>query len=106
MHPIITYLPRVATKDDVLPLAYPVVTATGETLSEIPIRKGQIVYTSLIAYNRYVPTLAGLLAHDQCTDNTARLQQVWGDDAHVWNPDRFSRIDTGKQTYVGVFSNL
>ncbi|KAI0331167.1 PAH-inducible cytochrome P450 monooxygenase PC-PAH 4 [Cubamyces sp. BRFM 1775] len=86
MHPIITYLPRVATKDDVLPLAYPVVTATHETISEVPIRKGQIIYTSFVAYNR--------------------LQQVWGDDAHVWNPDRFSRLDTGKQTYVGVFANL
>ena len=103
MHPIITYLPRVATKDDVLPLAYPVVTTTGETLSEIPIRKGQIVYTSLIAYNRYV--LTGL-THVSYPNEAARLQQVWGDDAHVWNPDRFSRIDTGKQTYVGVCSNL
>ncbi|KAI9068331.1 PAH-inducible cytochrome P450 monooxygenase PC-PAH 4 [Trametes sanguinea] len=86
MHPVVTQLPRVATKDDVLPLAYPIVAADGEAISEIPIRKGQIVNTSFAMYNR--------------------LPQVWGADAEVWNPDRFSAIDGNKQTYVGVFANL
>lgn len=34
------------------------------------------------------------------------LPQVWGEDSHVWNPDRFFRIDVGKQTNVGMFANL
>ncbi|KAJ3010757.1 hypothetical protein NUW54_g2381 [Trametes sanguinea] len=86
MHPVVTQLPRVATKDDVIPLAYPVMTAEGEMVSEIPIRKGQIVNTSLAMYNR--------------------LPQVWGADAEEWNPDRFTALDGNKQTYVGVFANL
>ncbi|KAI0331166.1 PAH-inducible cytochrome P450 monooxygenase PC-PAH 4 [Cubamyces sp. BRFM 1775] len=86
MHPIAASLPRVATQDDVLPLAFPATTNTGKTVMEVPIHKGQIVYTSLAAYNR--------------------IPQVWGEDSHEWNPDRFSRLDSGKQTYVGVFANL
>ncbi|KAI8975825.1 PAH-inducible cytochrome P450 monooxygenase PC-PAH 4 [Trametes punicea] len=86
MHPVVTQLPRVAEKDDVLPLAYPVVSTSGEVITEVPIRKGQVVLTTFATYNR--------------------LPQVWGDDADVWNPDRFSRLDGGKQTFVGVFANL
>ena len=33
--------------------------------------------------------------------------QIWGEDADIWNPDRFSRIETGKHaTNIGVFANL
>ncbi|EIW62975.1 PAH-inducible cytochrome P450 monooxygenase PC-PAH 4 [Trametes versicolor FP-101664 SS1] len=85
-HPIVSYLPRVASKDDVLPLMHPIISATGETITEIPISKGQTILTSFAAYNR--------------------LPQVWGEDSHVWNPDRFFRIDVGKQTNVGMFANL
>ncbi|KAI0661093.1 PAH-inducible cytochrome P450 monooxygenase PC-PAH 4 [Cubamyces menziesii] len=86
MHPIAANLPRVATQDDVLPLAFPAPTKSGETVMEVPVRKGQVVYTSLAVYNR--------------------IPQVWGEDSHEWNPDRFARLDSGKQTFVGVFANL
>ncbi|KAH9894916.1 PAH-inducible cytochrome P450 monooxygenase PC-PAH 4 [Cubamyces lactineus] len=86
VHPIAASLPRVATHDDVLPLAFPATTKSGETVNEVPIRKGQVVYTSLATYNR--------------------IPQVWGEDSHEWNPDRFTRLDGGKQTFVGVFANL
>ncbi|KAI0829924.1 PAH-inducible cytochrome P450 monooxygenase PC-PAH 4 [Trametes gibbosa] len=85
-HPIVSYLPRVANHDDVLPLAYPITSTTGEIITEIPITKGQVILTSFLIYNR--------------------LTEIWGEDSHVWNPDRFNRIDTGKQTKVGVFANL
>lgn len=53
-HPIVYHLTRTAGKDDVLPLSNPIVTATGETISEIPIAAGQIIHVSICAYNRYV----------------------------------------------------
>ncbi|KAI0697725.1 cytochrome P450 [Cerioporus squamosus] len=85
-HPIVAHLPRVATGDDVLPLEFPIVSRTGETLTEIPIRAGQVIFTSFAMYNR--------------------LAELWGDDADVWNPDRFTRPDLGKQANVGMFANL
>ncbi|KAI0713469.1 PAH-inducible cytochrome P450 monooxygenase PC-PAH 4 [Earliella scabrosa] len=85
-HSIVPQLPRVAAKDDVLPLAYPIVSTTGETLTEIPIKSGQVVFTSFAAYHR--------------------LTEVWGADANTWNPDRFFRPEIGKESNVGVFANL
>ncbi|KAI0768757.1 PAH-inducible cytochrome P450 monooxygenase PC-PAH 4 [Trametes elegans] len=85
-HTIAAQLPRVATKDDILPLAYPITGADGKTITEIPMRKGQFVVCSFATYNR--------------------LPQVWGEDAGTWNPDRWTKLDTGKQTNVGVFANL
>ncbi|KAI0743400.1 cytochrome P450 [Daedaleopsis nitida] len=85
-HAIVSALPRIASKDDVIPLQYPVVSETGETVTEVPVRAGQVIYTSFAAYHR--------------------LTDIWGADANEWNPDRWFRPDMGKQTSVGVFSNL
>ena len=52
MHPIVSHLPRVATKDDVIPLEYPVTSTTGETVKEIPVRAGQVIFTDFAAYHR------------------------------------------------------
>ena len=54
VHPIATGLPRVAVKDDVIPLAHPVVSVAGELISEIPIKAGQVLWTSFAGYQRYV----------------------------------------------------
>ncbi|KAI0644565.1 PAH-inducible cytochrome P450 monooxygenase PC-PAH 4 [Trametes meyenii] len=86
VHPTAVLLPRVATKDDVIPLAYPITSTTGEVITEVPVSKGHVIVASFASYQR--------------------LPEVWGEDADVWNPDRFSRIDIGKQTNVGVFANL
>ncbi|KAI0644559.1 cytochrome P450 [Trametes meyenii] len=86
MHPIVSQLPRIAVEDEVIPLAHPIASTSGETITEIPINKGQVIVGSFAAYHR--------------------LPEVWGEDAHVWNPDRFTKIDSEKQTKVGVFSNF
>ncbi|TFY57340.1 hypothetical protein EVJ58_g7078 [Rhodofomes roseus] len=86
LHPIVYLLVRVADKDDVIPLSRPITTATGEKISEIPISKGQHISVSSWGYNR--------------------LPEVWGEDAHNWNPSRFFTIDKEKQISVGVFANL
>ncbi|KAI0745029.1 cytochrome P450 [Earliella scabrosa] len=89
MHSIVSYLPRLASKDDVIPLSHPIVSTKGETITEIPVRAGQVIYTSFAVYHRHV-----------------LLTDVWGDDAGEWNPDRWLRPDIAKQTNVGVFANL
>ncbi|PIL34049.1 cytochrome P450 [Ganoderma sinense ZZ0214-1] len=85
-HSIVVGMPRVPEKDDVIPLAHPISSTTGEVITEIPVRAGQVIHVSFAGYHR--------------------LPDVWGEDADVWNPDRFFRIETGKQTNVGVFSNF
>lgn len=77
---------RTAGRDDVLPLAFPIVTKDGETLTELPIQKGQSILVSVCAYNR--------------------LPSVWGSDAEEWNPGRFLDVSQEKQTFVGVYANL
>ncbi|KAI1791251.1 cytochrome P450 [Ganoderma leucocontextum] len=86
LHPIAVGMSRVPEKDDVIPLAHPITSTSGEVITEIPVRAGQVVHLSFAGYQR--------------------LPEVWGEDAHAWNPDRFFRIETGKQTNVGVFANL
>ncbi|EEB93186.1 hypothetical protein MPER_08198, partial [Moniliophthora perniciosa FA553] len=84
LHPIINNLVRVADIDDVIPLAYPVVSSSGEILGEIPVVKGQRIMSSIIGYNN--------------------LKEVWGDDAEDWNPER--HLDAKRQTMLGVYGNL
>jgi len=86
LHPIVYMLVRVANRDDVIPLSKPIVSSTGETISAIPISKGQNVSVSVWGYNR--------------------LPEIWGDDADSFNPERFLKLDREKQTPVGVFANL
>jgi len=85
LHPIVWVRRRVAGRDDVIPLAFPIITKSGERISSIPIKKGTPVDIFIDAYNR--------------------LPAVWGPDADKWNPDRFLESDR-KQTPVGVFANL
>ncbi|TFY82541.1 hypothetical protein EWM64_g1476 [Hericium alpestre] len=86
LHPIVWSGQRTATEADVIPLAYPIVTKSGQHISEIPIQKGQKVTISTCAYNR--------------------MPEIWGPKAHEWHPQRFLDIDKSKQTGVGVYANL
>ena len=56
-HCIVYQLDRVAAKDDVIPLSYPIMTKTGEMISEIPVAAGQVVMIDIAVYNRYVYTV-------------------------------------------------
>ncbi|GJE98388.1 cytochrome P450 [Phanerochaete sordida] len=85
-HPIAYLLNRMASEDDTIPLAYPIRSTKGELLSEIPITKGQAIAVNIAAYNR--------------------LPEVWGQDAHVWNPMRFIEGKADPQIRVGMFGNL
>lgn len=54
LHPVVYTLMRVAGRDDVIPLAYPITTSTGETVRDIPVPKGTNIFVSLWGYNRCV----------------------------------------------------
>jgi hypothetical protein len=54
LHPIIWELGRVASRDDVIPLAFPITTESGEQVSSIPVKKGTIIDIATHAYQRYV----------------------------------------------------
>ena len=53
LHPIVPSLNRKAAQDDVIPLANPIITKSGQAISSIPIRKGQEVHINIASYNRY-----------------------------------------------------
>ncbi|KAI0253592.1 cytochrome P450 [Lactifluus subvellereus] len=86
LHPIVYILRREAGRDDVIPLAFPITTKSGEQISSIPVKKGTAIDILIGAYHR--------------------LPEIWGPDADEWNPDRFLDPDRAKQTTVGVFANL
>ena len=52
LDPIIWRSFRMANRDDVLPLAFPITTKSGEQITSIPIKKGTRIDISPIAYNR------------------------------------------------------
>jgi len=60
---------REATRDDVLPLRFPVRTPDGSYINSIPVKKGQTIL---------IPGAA-----------VDRLKCVWGPDADEWRPDRW-----------------
>ncbi|KAK7031129.1 hypothetical protein VNI00_013737 [Paramarasmius palmivorus] len=84
LHPIVNRLIRDAEDEDVIPLAFPVVSASGEMLSGIPVTKGQRIWVSVVGYNY--------------------MKEVWGEDAYEWNPDR--HLDGKRATTLGVYGNL
>ncbi|ETW75471.1 cytochrome P450 monooxygenase 98 [Heterobasidion irregulare TC 32-1] len=85
LHPITWQLTRLAGMDDVIPLANPITTKSGQ-LSSIAVRKGTRVKISICAYHR--------------------LPSVWGQDADQWNPARWLNLDNSKQASVGMYANL
>ncbi|KAL0577260.1 hypothetical protein V5O48_004717 [Marasmius crinis-equi] len=84
VHPILPEQLREAVVDDVIPLTYPIMDASGSELREIPITKGQRFIVSTYHYNR--------------------LKQLWGEDADEWKPERF--LKNTNPTTLGVLGNL
>ncbi|KIM45089.1 hypothetical protein M413DRAFT_441752 [Hebeloma cylindrosporum] len=86
-HPALYQNYRQAANDDILPLSKPIKTTDGRTINELPIPKGMKVILSIAAYNR----------------NT----EIFGEDAHVYNPERWFRKSGGKKgPTLGVYGNL
>ncbi|KAJ3575283.1 hypothetical protein NP233_g1211 [Leucocoprinus birnbaumii] len=80
---------RESTQDDVLPLSKPITMKNGKIVNEVPIPKGIKITTSIVTYNRN--------------------EEVFGPDAHSFNPDRWLRRDgigKGVSSGVGVYANM
>lgn len=86
-HPIAYHLVRKAGHDDIIPLSTPIRTKSGQFITEIPVSKGQSVIASVCAYNR--------------------CAEVWGNDAHVFNPRRYlNREKKEGVPTVGVYGDV
>ncbi|KAI0645068.1 cytochrome P450 [Trametes meyenii] len=87
-YPAVPHTYRQSLHDDVLPLSKPIMTREGKVVSEIPIRAGLRVILSVCAYNRQ--------------------PDIWGEDAHQFNPDRWmdASLKSKRNTTVGVFANV
>ncbi|KAI9452155.1 cytochrome P450 [Russula earlei] len=82
LNPIVWILRREAGRDEVIPLAFPVTTKSGDKVSSVPIKQGTPIDIHIDAYNR--------------------LPEIWGPDADEWNPDRFldaDKKDTDKKPF-------
>ena len=103
LHPIVWQLSRIAARDDIIPLAFPITTKSGKQISSIPVCKGTHVDMSLCSYSRLVGHLCLLVVSIKWG---IRVPEVWGEDAGEWNPKRFLHIDKEKQISVGLYANL
>ncbi|KAL4068695.1 cytochrome P450 [Scleroderma yunnanense] len=87
-HPTAPLVHRMAGRDTVLPLSRPIATNSGKLINEIPVPEGTRIVISISAYNRN--------------------KELWGEDAHVFNPDRWldGTVKDKKESTVGVYANL
>ncbi|KIJ33727.1 hypothetical protein M422DRAFT_264179 [Sphaerobolus stellatus SS14] len=86
-HPIQARTTRTAGQGDIILLSEAQKTTDGKTITEVAVEKEQRTIVSFDAYNR--------------------LTSIWGEDAHVWNPERFLNDNgTKTKTGLGVLSNL
>ncbi|KAJ7640871.1 cytochrome P450 [Mycena polygramma] len=85
-HPVSYGTIRECLKADVIPLSKPLVTKSGKTITEIPVPKDQLLLVSTAGYNRN--------------------KDVFGPDAHLFNPDRWLDDTVQTQYPLGMYGNL
>ncbi|KAJ6451241.1 cytochrome P450 [Mycena vitilis] len=87
LYPAAAIADRIAVEDMVIPLTNSIMTTTGEELSQIPIRKGQILMVAIASYQR--------------------LESGWGEHAMEFNPRRWLDENVYKEEAAdGVYANL
>ncbi|EJU05969.1 cytochrome P450 [Dacryopinax primogenitus] len=86
LHPSIVEIYWNAIKDDVLPLARPITTASGEQISQIPIKGGQGITVPIEAL--------------------VRSPAIWGEDSHEFRPERWNEHLPERVREFHAWSNL
>jgi len=86
LYPALFETTRRATKDDVLPLAKPLVGLSGKVYKEIPVPAGTAVFISILGYNLN--------------------KDLWGQDAYEFRPERWLDTSEKPETPFGVYGNL
>ncbi|KAF4574287.1 hypothetical protein EYR40_005996 [Pleurotus pulmonarius] len=69
LHPGLPMSDRIASTDAVIPVSQPIITSTGEKITEVRVPKGTLVHVATASANR--------------------LAYVWGPDAHEFKPERW-----------------
>ncbi|KAJ6492258.1 cytochrome P450, partial [Mycena sanguinolenta] len=77
---------RMAIQDTVMPLSESITTVTGERISQITIRKGQIVTVAIASYQRH--------------------ESRWGENPYEFRPARWLEGTVSKGNAIGPYSNL
>jgi cytochrome P450 len=86
VHPAVYHNFRQSVKDDLLPLSTPIQGTDGVTRTSLPVPKGMKMILSIAGYNRN--------------------PEVFGEDADVFNPDRWLQSNEKKGPTLGVYGNL
>ncbi|KAI5118123.1 hypothetical protein M0805_008032 [Coniferiporia weirii] len=86
VHAAVPATGRVAMRDDVIPLNEPFVDTRGRTQTEIRIKKGEGVLIPILAMNL--------------------SKEIWGEDAHEFNPDRWASPPEAAKEMPGVWGNM
>ncbi|KAJ7629465.1 cytochrome P450 [Mycena polygramma] len=86
LHPIVPLSDQIAVEDTVLPLGTGIVTATGEYITSLPVKKGQLVTLGIASYQR--------------------LPSIWGSEAEEFNPARWLEGSAYKGEAFGPYANL
>ncbi|KAJ7754371.1 cytochrome P450 [Mycena maculata] len=85
-HSPVTHTGRIATADDVLPLARPYVDAQGRAHDTLRISKGQLIHIPIFDVN---------------TDT-----DIWGPDAATFRPERWDAVPESARAVPGVWAHL
>jgi len=86
LYPAEAIVDRMAAQDTIIPLTDSLTTSTGNRVSEVPVRKGQIVTLAIASYQR--------------------LESRWGVDAHEFNPFRWLDRTPYKGEALGPYANF
>ncbi|THV06949.1 cytochrome P450 [Dendrothele bispora CBS 962.96] len=86
LHAPVTFIARAAVKDDIIPLKEPVIDVNGKTLTELHVKKGQLIQIPIQSMNKD--------------------KKLWGEDAWEFKPERWGKepeAATKFQVYGVIF---